>query len=127
MANFIVSFIIITVILLCVISCVMEYMKENKQKREYNERLNSVVPGTLLVRRYHMTNNPFVTSPSNESSIKILEVKKDTSGEIWIKYAYEDLWNNNRYVEDFPCYDKLENKLYTYPYIVFNTILPEKD
>lgn len=127
MTNFIVSFIIITVILLCTVSCIMEYMKENKQKKEYNERLNSVVPGTLLVRRYHMTNNPFVTSPSNESSIKILEVKKDTSGEIWIKYAYEDLWNNNRYVEDFPCYDKLENKLYTYPYIVFNTVLPKKD
>lgn len=127
MTNFIVSFIIITVILLCAISCIMEYMKENKQQREYNERLNSVVPGTLLVRRYHMTNNPFVTSPSNESSIKILEVKKDTSGEIWIKYAYEDLWNNNRYIEDYPCYDKLKNKLYTYPYIVFNTVLPEKE
>lgn len=127
MTNFIVSFIIITVILLCAVSCIMEYMKENKQKKEYNERLNSVVPGTLLVRRYHMTNNPFVTSPTNETSIKILEVKKDISGEIWIKYAYEDLWNNNRYIEDFPCYDKLENKLYSYPNIVFNTVLPEKD
>lgn len=127
MTNFIVSFIIVTVILLCAISCIMEYMKENKQKKEYNERLNSVVPGTLLVRCYHMTNNPFVTSPTNETSIKILEVKKDTSGEIWIKYAYEDLWNNNRYIEDFPCYDKLENKLYSYPNIVFNTILPEKE
>ena len=121
MTNFIVSFIIITVILLCAISCIVEYMKEKKQQREYNEQLNSVVPGTLLVRRYHMQNNPFVTSPSNETSIKILEVKKDTSGEIWIKYAYEDLWNNNRYIEDIPSYDKLENKLYTYP----NIVLPE--
>ena len=75
MTNFIVSFIIVTVILLCVVSCIMEYMKENKQQKEYNERLNAVVPGTLLVRRYHMTNNPFVTSPCDESSIKILEVK----------------------------------------------------
>ena len=127
MTNFIVLFIIITVILLCAISCIVEYMKEKKRQREYNEQLNSVVPGTLLVRRYHMTNNPFVTSPTNETSIKILEVKKDTSGEIWIKYAYEDLWNNNRYIENFPCYDKLENKLYSYPNIVFNTILPEKE
>ena len=125
MTNFIVSFIIITVILLCAVSCIIEYMKEKKQQKEYNERLNSVVPGSLLVRRYHMTNNPFVDSPCEETSIKILEVKKDTSGEIWIKYAYEDLLNNNRYMEDFPCYDKLENKLYTYPYIVFNTVLPE--
>lgn len=121
MTNFIVLFIIITVILLCAISCIVEYMKERKQQREYNEQLNSVVPGTLLVRRYHMSNNPFVTEPSNESSIKILDVKKDTSGEIWIKYAYEDLWNNNRYIEDIPSYDKLENKLYTYP----NIVLPE--
>ena len=125
MTNFIVSFIIITVILLCAVSCIIEYMKEKKQQKEYNEQLNSVVPGTLLVRKYHIPNNPFVDSPCEETSIKILEVKKDTSGEIWIKYAYEDLLNNNRYMEDFPCYDKLENKLYTYPYIVFNTVLPE--
>lgn len=118
MINFIVLFIIIAIIAICSISCIRGYMNVNKQKREYNEKLNSVVPGTLLVRRCHMTNNPFVTSPSNESSIKILEVKKDTSGEIWIKYVYEDLLNNNRYMEDFPCYDKLEDKLYTYPNIV---------
>lgn len=118
MTNFIVSFIIITIIVICSILCIREYMNENKQKREYNEKLNSVVPGTLLVRHYHMPNNPFVTSPSDESSIKILEVKKDTLGEIWIKYAYEDLWNNNKYIEDYPCYGKLENKLYSYPDIV---------
>lgn len=121
MINFIVLFIIIAIIAICSISCIREYMNENKQKREYNEKLNSVVPGTLLVRRYHMSNNPFVDSPYIESSIKILEVKKDTSGEIWIKYAYEDLWNNNRYIEDSPCYDKLEDKLCTYP----NIVLPE--
>lgn len=121
MTNFIVSFIIITIIVICSILCIREYMNENKQKREYNEKLNSVVHGTLLVRHYHMPNNPFVTSPSDETSIKILEVKKDTSGEIWIKYAYEDLWNNNKYIEEFPCYDKLEDKLYTYP----NIVLPE--
>lgn len=116
--NFIVTFIIITAILLCVIPCIVEYINKNKQKKEYNEKLNSVVPGTLLVRKYHMTNSPFVDSPCEETSIKILEVKKDTSGEIWIKYAYEDLLNNNRYMEDFPYYDKLEDKLYTYPNIV---------
>lgn len=121
MKNFIVSFIIITVILLCVISCIMEYIKENKQKKEYNERLNSVVPCTLLFRRNHMTLNPFVDSPSNDSSIKILEVKKDTSGKIWIKYAYQDLFDNNKYMEEYACYDKLEIKLDEYP----NIVLPE--
>lgn len=121
MINFIVLFIIIAIVAICSISCIREHMNENKQKREHNEKLNSVVPGTLLVRRYHMSNNPFVTEPSSETSIKILEVKKDISGEIWIKYAYEDLLNNNKYMEDFPCYDKLEDKLYTYP----NIVLPE--
>ena len=122
MTNFIVLFIIITVILLCAISCIVEYMKEKKQQIEYNEQLNSVVPGTLLVRRrYQTSNNPFAPEPSGESSIKILEVKKNTSGEIWIKYAYEDLWNNNSYLEKIPSYDKLEDKLYTYP----NIVLPE--
>lgn len=80
---FIVLFFIITIITISYISCI----RENKQKIEYNEKLNSVVPGTLLVRRYRMSNNPFVTSPINESSIKILDVKKDALGEIWIKYA----------------------------------------
>lgn len=119
--KFIVTFIIITAILLCVISCIVEYIKENKQKKEYNEKLNSVVPGTLLVRRYHIPNNPFVDSPCEESSIKILEVKKDTSGKIWIKYAYKDFINKNRYMEQYPCYDKLEIKLDTYP----NIVLPD--
>lgn len=114
-------FIIITIIVICAILCISEYMNEIKQKREYNKKLNSVVPGTLLVRRFYTSNNPFISSPYNETSIKILEVKKDTSGEIWIKYAYEDLYDNKRYIEDFPCYDKLENKLYTYP----NIFLPE--
>lgn len=114
---FIVLFFIITIITISFISCI----RENKQKKEYNKKLNSVVPGTLLVHIYHMSNNPFDTSPSNESSIKILDVKKDELGEIWIKYAEEDLWNNNGYLEDFPCYNKLENALYTYP----NIVLPE--
>lgn len=119
--KFIVTFIIITAILLCVISCIVEYIKENKQKKEYNEKLNSVVPGTLLVHRYHMPMNPFVDSPSSESSIKVLDVKKDISGEIWIKYVYKDFIDKNRYMEEYPYYDKLEIKLDTYP----NIVLPE--
>jgi len=119
--NFIFTFIIITTILLCVISCIVEYIKENKQKKEYNEKLNSVVPGTLLVRRYHIPMNPFVDSPSGEPSIKVLDVKKNISGEIWIKYAYKDFIDKNRYIEEYPCYGKLEDTLYMYP----NIVLPE--
>lgn len=119
MTIFIVLFIIITIIILCSIPCIKEYMNEKKQKKEYDEKLNSVVPGTLLFRRrYQTSNNPFLPEPIGESSIKVLEVKKNTSGEIWIKYAYEDLFVNNRYLEDYPFYDKLEDKLYRYPNIV---------
>lgn len=122
MTIFIVLFIIITIIILCSIPCIKEYMNEKKQKKEYDEKLNSVVPGTLLFRRrYQTSNNPFLLEPSGESSIKVLEVKKNTSGEIWIKYAYEDLFINNRYLEDYPFYDKLEDKLHRYP----NIVLPE--
>lgn len=118
MTIFIVSFITIAIIVLCSILCIVEYMNENKQKKEYDEKLNSVVPGTLLFRRNHMPLNPFVDLQSNDSSIKVLEVKKDTSGKIWIKYAYQDLFDNNKYMEEYACCDKLEIKLDEYPNIV---------
>lgn len=116
--NFIVTFIIITAILLCVISCIVVYIKENKQIKKYNEKLNSIVPGTLLVRYYDTPDNPFNSSIRSNSSIKILDVKKDTSDKIWISYAYEDLVDNTKYIESYPFYDKLEDKLRLYPHIV---------
>lgn len=111
---FIVLFFIIIITTISYISCI----RENKQKKEYDEKLNSVVPGTLLFRRNNMPLNPFVDFQSNDSSIKVLEVKKDTSGKIWIKYAYQDLFDNNKYMEEYACYDKLEIKLDEYPNIV---------
>ena len=118
MTIFIVSFIIITIIVLCTVSCIIEDTNENKQKKEYDESLNSVVPVTLLFRRNNIPLNPFVDFQSNDSSIKVLEVKKDTSGKIWIKYAYQDLFDNNKYMEEYACCDKLEIKLDEYPNIV---------
>lgn len=110
--------IILTIIVLFVIACINERIKEHKQIKKYHEDLNSVVPGTLLVRYYDTPDNPFHSSISSKSSIKILDVKKATSGEIWISYAYEDLVDNTKYMEGHPYYDKLEDKLRLYPNIV---------
>ena len=114
MTDLIMLFIILTIIVICVIACDNKRIKIKK----YHEKLNSVVPGTLLVRYYNDPNTPFRSSVRHNSSIKILEVKKNTTDEIWIKYAYEDISDTTKYVEDYPFYDTLENKLQLYPNIV---------
>lgn len=118
MTDFIILLIILAIIVLCIIACINKRIKEDKQIKEYHEGLNSVVPGTLLVRYYDTPDNPFRSSIRSKSSIKILDVKKDTSGEIWISYAYENLVDNTKYIESYPFYDKLKDKLRLYPHIV---------
>lgn len=104
--------------MLCVIAVIDKRINEDKQIKKYHEKLDSVVPGTLLVRYYNGPDNPFRSSIRSKSSIKILDVKKDTSGKIWISYAYEDVLDNTKYMESYPFYDKLEDKLRVYPNIV---------
>ena len=104
--------------MLCVIAVINKRINEDKQIKKYHKKLDSVVPGTLLVRYYNTPDNPFRSSIRSKSSIKILDIKKDTSGEIWISYAYEDSLDNTKYIESYPFYDKLENKLRLYPNIV---------
>lgn len=121
MKDLIILFIIITIIVLCVIASTKCINEDNKQIKKYHEKLNSIVPGTLLVRYYNVYNepdNPFRSKIRSKSSIKILDVKKNTSGEIWILYAYEDILDNTKYKESYPFYDKLEDKLRLYPNIV---------
>lgn len=118
MTDLIILFIIITIIVLCVIASINKRINEDKQIKTYHEKLNSIVPGTLLVRYYDTPDNPFHSSIRSKSSIKILDIKKDTSDEIWISYAYEDLLDNTKYIESYPFYDKLKDKLRLYPNIV---------
>ena len=90
---------------------------DNLQKaklKEQEEKLNSVVPGTIL-RKESKSGNPF---DEDLSSIKVLETKRNLSGEIWIKFAYENIVTPGKYFESWPSYDSLENKLKLYPVIV---------
>ena len=74
--------------MLCVIASINKRINEdNKQIKKYHEKLNSIVPGTLLVRYYNGLDNPFRSKIRSKSSIKILDVKKNISGEIWISYV----------------------------------------
>lgn len=82
--------------------------------KEQEEKLNSVIPGTIL-RKESKSGNPF--NDVELSSIKILETKRNLSGEIWIKFAYENIVTPGKYYEGFPSYDSLENKLKLYPVI----------
>jgi hypothetical protein len=82
--------------------------------QEKEVKLNSVIPGTIL-RKENKSGNPFETE--DLSSIKILETKRNSSGEIWVKYAYENIVKRGKYFEDCPSYDSLENKLKLYPII----------
>lgn len=85
-----------------------------EKERKHQEQLNSVIPGTIL-RKENKSNNPFEVSEL--SSIKILETKQNSSGEIWVKYAYENIICNGEYFESWPSYDSLENKIKLYPVI----------
>lgn len=82
--------------------------------KEQEAKLNSVIPGTIL-RKENKSGNPF--SVEDLSSIKVLEIKRNSFGEIWIKYAYENIVCNGEYFERWPSYDSLENKLKLYPVI----------
>jgi hypothetical protein len=87
---------------------------QNAKIREQEEKLNSVVPETIL-RKENKSGNPF--NVDDLPSIKILETKRNSYGEIWIKYAYEKITTAGEYFENWPAYDSLENKLKLYPII----------
>lgn len=118
MTDLIILFIIITIIVLCVIASTKRFNEDKQIIKKYHEKLNSIVPGTLLVRYDKRPDNPFHSPYRTKSSIKILDVKKDAEEEIWISYAYEDVVDNTKYTESYPFYDKLEDKLRLYPNIV---------
>ena len=101
---------------------IIKHVKENIEEenlkqvklQEHEAKLNSVVPGTILIKESKI-GNPFKVA--DLSSIKILETKRNSSGEIWVKYAYENIVKRGKYYEEFPSYDSLENKLKLYPII----------
>jgi hypothetical protein len=109
---------VITFVAVVIVKHVKENIEEENLKqvklKEQEEKLNSVVPGTILIKE-SIRGNPFKVE--DLSSIKILETKRNSSGEIWVKYAYENFVNPGKYFEDCPSYDSLENKLKLYPII----------
>ena len=109
---------VITFVAGVIVKQVKENIKEENLKQvklqEHEVKLNSVIPGTIL-RKENKNGNPFKTE--DLSSIKILEIKRNSSGEIWVKYAYENIVKRGKYYEDGPSYDLLENKLKLYPVI----------
>ena len=109
---------VITFVAVVIIKHVKENIEEENLKQvklqEHEAKLNSVVPGTILIKESKI-GNPFKVT--DLSSIKILETKRNSSGEIWVKYAYENIVRPGRYFEDCPSYDSLENKLKLYPII----------
>lgn len=109
---------VITFVAVVIVKRVKENIKEENMKQvklqEHEEKLNSVVPGTILIKE-SKRGNPFKVE--DLSSIKILETKRNSSGEIWVKYAYESIVKPGKYFESCPSYDSLENKLKLYPII----------
>lgn len=109
---------VITFVAVVIVKRVKENTKEENLKKaklkEHEEKLNSVVPGTILIKE-SKRGNPFKVE--DLSSIKILEIKRNSSGEIWVKYAYENIVRPGKYFESCPSYDSLENKLKLYPVI----------
>jgi hypothetical protein len=109
---------VITFVAVVIVKHVKENIKEENLKQvklqEHEAKLNSVIPGTILIKE-SKRGNPFKVA--DLSSIKILETKRNSSGEIWVKYAYENIVRPGRYFEDCPSYDSLENKLKLYPII----------
>lgn len=109
---------VITFVTVVVVKSIRESIKEdNLQKAKLAEKeakLNLVIPGTILIKESKI-GNPFKVN--DLSSIKILETKRNSSGEIWVKYAYENIVIPGKYYEDYPAYDSLENKLKLYPII----------
>ena len=109
---------VITFVAVVIVKHVKENIKEEYLKQvmlaEKEVKLNSVIPGTIL-RKENKNGNPFETE--DLSSIKIIETKRNLSGEIWVKYAYENIVKRGKYYEEFPSYDSLENKLKLYPII----------
>lgn len=109
---------VIAFVAVVIVRSVKENIKEENLKQvklqEHEAKLNSVVPGTILIKE-SKSGNPFKVV--DLSSIKILETKRNSSGEIWVKYAYENIVKPGKYFEDCPSYDSLENKLKLYPII----------
>ena len=109
---------VITFVAVVIVKHVKENIKEENLKQvklqEHEAKLNSVIPGTILIKESE-SGNPF--KDADLLSIKILETKRNSSGEIWVKYAYENFVSPGKYIEEYPAFDSLENKLKLYPII----------
>ena len=102
---------LITFIVFCTIKSIKYSNLQKEKERKSQERLNSVVPGTIL-RKENKSGNPFIDK--DLPSIKILETAQNSSGEIWVKYAYESIIYPGEYNERQPYYDTLKTKLKLY-------------
>lgn len=105
---------VITFVAVVIVKCVKESNLQKVKDKEKEEKLNSVIPGTILYKG-DLSGNPF--ADEYNSSIKVIDVKRNSKGEIWIKFAYEDIIRPGIYFEKTPNYSKLEDKLIIYPII----------
>lgn len=105
---------VITFVTCIVIKSIKESKLEKVKNKEKEEKLNSVIPGTILYKE-DISGNPFADECN--SSIKVIDVKRNSKGEIWIKYAYEDIIRPGLYFEKTASYSKLEDRLIIYPII----------
>ena len=83
------------------------------EEREYQEQLNSICSGTILKRVREINENPFKIK---ELKILVREVKTNTDGEKWIKYSYQDIFNEKGFSQSIN-YAILKHVLLTYPII----------
>lgn len=106
-------------VILTIVTDIKEINLQKAILKEQEEKLNSVIPGTILCKK-NRSENPF--DDEYNLNIKVLEVKRNSEGEIWIKYAYEDILHPGMYYDESPSYGKLKDQLRIYPEIKIQTL-----
>lgn len=79
-----------TVLIVFTIHGLYSYYRASKEgEKEWKEFLNSLIPGSKWKLQKEPNLNPFV-EPSPDTIVIIIETRRNSYGDIWVQYRFED-------------------------------------
>lgn len=69
-----------------------------EEQKEWEEFLNSLIPGSKWKLQKEPNLNPFV-EPSPDTIVTIIETRRNSYGDIWVQYQFKDCKSTFRELE----------------------------
>lgn len=79
-----------------------------EEQKEWEDFINSLVPGSTWILHKEPNMNPF-NEPSSDTIVTILETRKNSYGDLWVQYRFKD--TEDVYERQASDFQELYNKL----------------